>query len=85
MTVIATRITAKGGWIDVSFDGAAIIMAAVGPPLRVLVDEPKNLRAQQQRAEERGRYRRMALDSLERAGASTEIFDAEIVWSHRAG
>jgi hypothetical protein len=83
--MIATRITAKGGWIDVSYDGATITMAAVGPPLLHLVKEPASLPARQKRTEERGRYRRMALDALRAAGAGEELEDAELVWSHRAG
>ncbi len=83
--MIATRIAAKGGWIEVSYDGATVTMAAVGPPLLHLVKEPASLPARQKRTEERGRYRRMALDALRMAGAGDELDDAELVWSHRAG
>jgi hypothetical protein len=60
-------------------------MAAVGPPLIQLVKEPALLAARQKRTEERGRYRRMALNALRAAGAGEEVDEAEIVWEHRAG
>lgn len=83
--MIAVRIAAKGGWIEVTYDGTSITMAAVGPPLRLLTAEPKNLLAKQQQNDARGRYRRMALDALENAGAADSVVDADLVWSHRAG
>jgi hypothetical protein len=83
--MIEVKIKATGGWIDVSYDGATIVMAAVGTPLSILVKEPKNLAAAQKRTEERGRYRRMALDALQAAGAPDEIDDAEWTWDYRAG
>ncbi len=82
--MITARIKAEGGWIDVSYDGETMLMAAVGPPLVFLVKEPKGLPAQQRRTSERGRYRRMAMDALRQAGASDAIDDAAITWSHRA-
>jgi hypothetical protein len=84
-TMIQVRIKATGGWIDVSYDGATIVMAAVGTPLNVLVKEPKNLTLQQKRTQERGRYRRMALDALRAAGAPDEVEEAEWTWDYRAG
>jgi hypothetical protein len=83
--MIQVRIKAAGGWIDVSYDGAAILMAALGPPLILLVKEPALLAARQKRTEERGRYRRMALSALREGGASEEVDEAEVVWEHRAG
>jgi hypothetical protein len=83
--MIQVKIKANGGWIDVSYDGTTIAMAAVGPPLNILVKEPKNLTAQQKRTEERGRYRRMALDALRTAGATDEVDEAEWTWDYRAG
>ena len=83
---IEARIKAAGGWIDASLDGETLTMAVVGPPLLFLVKEPINTAQRQKRTEERGRYRRMALDALRSAGASDdELDDAELVWSHRAG
>jgi hypothetical protein len=79
------RIKAVGGWIDVSYDGATIVMNAVGPPLHFLVKEPATLAARQKRTEERGRYRRMALNALRAAQAGEEIDEADIDWRHRAG
>jgi len=84
-TMIETRIKAIGGWIDVSYDGATIAMAAVGPPLIFLVKEPALLATRQKRTEERGRYRRMALNALRSAGAGDEVDEAEVTWTHRAG
>lgn len=83
--VAAVRVTAKGGWIDVSYEGNTITMSAVGPPLLFLVREPANTAQRQRRTEERGRYRRMAMDALRSAGASTEVEDAGLEWTHRAG
>jgi hypothetical protein len=83
--MIEVRIKAIGGWIDVSYDGATIVMAAVGPPLHFLVKEPAALAARQKRTEERGRYRRMALNALRAAGANDEVDDADLRWEHRAG
>ena len=83
--MIETRIKAPGGWIDVAYDGATIAMAAVGPPLIFLVQAPTLLPQRQKRTEERGRYRRMALNALRAAGADDAVDEAEVVWSHRAG
>ena len=83
--MIETRIKAAGGWIDVAYDGATIQMAVVGPPLLFLVKEPALLAQRQKRTEERGRYRRMALNALRAVGAEEAVDEAEIVWSHRAG
>jgi hypothetical protein len=83
--MIEVRIKASGGWIDVSYDGATIVMAAVGTPLHSLVKEPKTLTARQKRTEERGRYRRMALDALRAEGAPDHVDEAELTWKYRAG
>jgi hypothetical protein len=83
--VTQVQIKAVGGWIDVSYDGATIVMAAVGPPLIFLVKEPAILTARQKRTEERGRYRRMALNALRAAGAGDDVGEAEVAWTHRAG
>jgi hypothetical protein len=83
--MIETRIKAIGGWIDVSYDGATIVMAVVGPPLIFLVKEAAKLPARQKRTEERGRYRRMALNALRAAGADDNVDEAEVAWTHRAG
>jgi hypothetical protein len=84
-TMVQTQIKAAGGWIDVSYDGATIVMAAVGPPLLFLVKEPALLTARQKRTEERGRYRRMALNALRAAGVGDAVDEAEVTWTHRAG
>lgn len=83
--MIEVRIKATGGWIDVIYDGATIVMAAVGPPLRFLVKETTKLAEQQKRTQERGRYRRMALDALRAAGAPEAIEEADLIWTQRAG
>lgn len=82
---ITVRVTAKGGWIDASFDGETILMAAVGPPLHFLAKEPATLAQRQTRTDERGRYRRMAMDALRAAGAPDTIDDASVTWTFRAG
>lgn len=83
--VTSARVTAAGGWIDVAYEGDTITMNAVGPPLLFLVKEPANTAQRQRRTEERGRYRRMAMDALRSAGASSEVEDAGLEWTHRAG
>lgn len=83
--MIQVRIKANGGWIDASYDGVTIVMAAVGPPLNFLVKEPTTLTGRQKRTEERGRYRRMALNALRTAGATEKVDEAEVNWRHRAG
>jgi len=83
--VIHARIKAAGGWIDAAFGDDVITMAAVGPSLAFLVKEPANTAQRQKRTEERGRYRRMALDALRAAGADEGLDDAGFDWSYRAG
>lgn len=83
--MVEVRIKAVGGWIDVAYEDGTIVMAAVGTPLHVLVKEPPNLKMQQKRTEERGRYRRMALDALRAAGAPHDVDEAELMWTYRAG
>ena len=83
--MIAVRIKAVGGWIDAAFDGDVVKMAAVGPPLSFLAKEPANTAQRQKRTEERGRYRRMAIDALKAAGADDTVGDAGFDWTHRAG
>ncbi len=83
--MITSRIKAAGGWIDASYDGDVITLAAVSPALHFLVKEPANTALRQKRTDERGRYRRMAFDALQAAGAGEGLDDAEIVWTYRAG
>jgi hypothetical protein len=83
--MIETRLKAVGGWIDVSYDGDVVTMAAVGPPLQLLVKEPANTAQRQKRTDERGRYRRMAFDALRDAGAGDALDDAAVEWTYRAG
>ncbi|MCW6507607.1 hypothetical protein [Lichenifustis flavocetrariae] len=83
--MIETRLKAVGGWIEVSFADGTVTMAAVGPPLQMLVKDPANTAQRQKRTDERGRYRRMALDALRVAGGGDELDDAEFVWTYRAG
>jgi hypothetical protein len=82
---VTARIKAVGGWIDATFADEAVTMAAVGPPLAFLAKEPLNTAQKQKRTEERGRYRRMALDALRTAGAGNDIDDAAFEWTYRAG
>ena len=83
--MINARLKAVGGWIDAVFEGETVTMFAVGPPLQFLVKEPANTAQRQKRTEERGRYRRMALDALRAAGADDTLDDAGFEWSFRAG
>ncbi len=85
MEAVSARIKAVGGWIDASFMDGTVTMAAVGPPLAFLAKEPLNTAQKQKRTEERGRYRRMALDALRSAGADEAVDDAFFDWTYRAG
>lgn len=60
-------------------------MATVGPPLIFLVKDGATTAQRQKRTDERGRYRRMAIDALRSAGADDSVADADFDWSHRAG
>lgn len=81
----SARITATGGWIDASYDGGIVTMAVVGPPLVFLVKDGATTAQRQKRTDERGRYRRMAIDALRSDGADDSVADADFAWSHRAG
>jgi hypothetical protein len=83
--MMTAQIKAAGGWIDVSYDGETITMAAVSPSLHFLVKEPANTAQRQKRTEERGRYRRMAMDALRSVGAGSDVDDADLIWTQRAG
>ena len=79
------RLTLKGSWIDIGYDGATLTLAAVGSPLQHLVKPPTSIPARHRQSEERGRLRRLAVAALRDAGAEGDIDDAEVVWSYRAG
>ena len=80
-----TRLTLKGAWIDVSYDGALLTMAAVGSPLHFIVKPPTSIPARHKQTEERGRLRRLAVAALLEAGADDSIDDAALTWTYRAG
>ena len=79
------RLALKGAWIDAAFDGATVMLAAVGPPLQFLVKPPTSIPARHRQSEERGRLRRLAVAALIEAGADVTIEDADVAWSYRAG
>ena len=79
------RLPLKGAWIDASYDGETLTLAAVGSPLQHLVKVPTSIPARHKQSEERGRLRRLAVSALRDAGAIGDIDDAEVVWSYRAG
>lgn len=79
------RVTLKGAWIDASYDGEVVALAAVGSPLHYLVKPPTSIPARHRQSEERGRLRRLAVSALREAGADGGVDDAEVVWSYRAG
>ncbi|WP_131114081.1 hypothetical protein [Lichenihabitans psoromatis] len=79
------KITVKGGWIDVSFEGEILTMAAIGSPLHYLVKAPTSIPARHKQSEDKSRFRRLAVEAiLERDPAATPD-DAEVVWSWRNG
>ncbi len=79
------RLTLKGAWIDASYDGSLLTLAAVGAPLQHLVKPPTSIPARHKQSEERGRLRRLAVSALREAGAEGDLDDAEVAWSYRAG
>ncbi len=80
-----SRLTVKGAWIDASYDGALLTMAAVGSPLQYIVKTPTSIPARHKQTEERGRLRRLAVAALREAGAEEAIEDADVTWTYRAG
>ena len=80
-----TRLTLKGAWIDASYDGALLTMAAVGSPLHYIVKPPTSIPARHKQTEERGRLRRLVVAALREAGAEDAIDDADVTWTYRAG
>ena len=80
-----TRLSLKGAWIDASYDGALVTMAAVGSPLQFIVKPATSIPARHKQTEERGRLRRLAVAALREAGAHDEIDDADVAWTYRAG
>lgn len=84
--MVTTRLKADSGWIDASYDGETVTLAAVSPSLHFLVTEPVTIAQRQKRTDERGRYRRMALDALRDAGVdASDLDEAEFTWTYRAG
>ena len=79
------RLPLKGSWIDATYDGETLTLAAVGSPLQYLVKPPTSIPARHKQSEERGRLRRLAVAALREAGAGEAVDEAEVVWSYRAG
>ena len=79
------RLTLKGAWIDVDYDGETLTLEAVGSPLQHLVKAPTSIPARHRQSEERGRLRRLAVSALVDAGAAGDIDGADVVWRYRAG
>ena len=81
----SARITVRGGWIDVTFEGETLVLAAVGSPLHYLVKPPTSIPARHKQSEEKARYRRLAVEAVLARDADAAADDAEVVWSWRAG
>ena len=82
--MIQVKLKANGGWIDVAYDGATIVMAAVGPPLNILVKEPKTLDGAAE-ADRRARtLPTYGFGRLARSGRTNEVDEAEWSWEYRA-
>ena len=82
---LTTRLKLKGAWIDATYEADRLTMAAVGSPLQYLVKAPTSIPARHKQTEERGRLRRLAVETLKAAGASDVVEDAEVEWTYRAG
>ena len=80
-----TKITVKGGWIDVTLAGETLTLAAVGSPLHYLVKPPTSIPARHKQSEDKSRFRRLAVDAILAVDNQADPGDAEIVWSWRAG
>ena len=79
------RITVKGGWIDVGLEGDALTLAAVGTPLRYLVKPPTSIQARHKQSEDKGRFRRLAVEAILAEAPDAAVDDVDTVWSWRAG
>jgi hypothetical protein len=79
------KLALKGAWIDCTYDGTTLTLAAVGSPLQYLVKAPTSIPARHKQSEERGRLRRLAVAALRDAGAIGDLDEAEVEWSYRAG
>ena len=82
---LTTRLKLKGGWIDATFADETLALAAVGPSLHYLVKPPTSIPARHRQTEDRGRFRRLAVEGLREAGATDAIDDADVIWTYRAG
>ena len=82
---LKARLTVKGGWIDVGYDGGTLTLAAVGSPLHYLVKPPTSIPARHKQSEEKGRFRRLAVEAIVAQDPAALPDDAEIVWSWRNG
>ena len=79
------RITVRGGWIDATLDGETLTLAAVGSPLNYLVKTPTSIPARHKQSEDKGRFRRLAVEAIRAADTTTAPEDADVVWSWRNG
>jgi hypothetical protein len=79
------KITVKGGWIDVSFEGETLTLAAIGSPLHYLVKPPTSIPARHKQSEDKSRFRRLAVEAILAKDAGAAPDDAEVVWSWRNG
>ncbi len=82
---LSTRLKLKGGWIDATYAGESLTLAAVGPTLHYLVKTPTSIPARHKQTEERGRLRRLAVEALKAAGAPEAVDDVDVEWTYRAG
>jgi hypothetical protein len=83
--VSTAKITVKGGWIDVTLEGETLTLAAVGSPLHYLVKSPTSIPARHKQSEDKGRFRRLAVEAILQQDPEAMPDDAEIVWSWRNG
>ena len=83
--MIDAKITVRGGWIDVTFVGETLTMAAVGTPLRYLVKAQTSIPGRHKQSEDRSRFRRLAVEAILAKDPAATPDDAEVVWSWRAG
>ena len=83
--MVEAKITLKGGWINVSFEGETLTMAAVGSPLHYLVKAQTSIPGRHKQSEDKSRFRRLAVEAILAKDPAAPPDEAEVVWSWRNG
>ncbi len=80
-----TKITVKGGWIEVTLEGETLTLAVIGSPLQYLLKPQTSIQGRHKQSEEKGRYRRLAVEAMRAVDPAAELDEVETVWTWRNG